>query len=102
MAWMSRCVMAVSWEVDGCGMDKWRQLVKAFVRLLNEIIERIKWEGEKVIYNVCECDIIIIRIVEDVKKELEFGNVIGFVFVRDLTYRGVGLMNVGACEEEVE
>ena len=77
-------------------------MVKAFVRLLNEIIKSVKWEGEKVVYYVGERDVIIVCIVEDIEKKLEFRNVVGFVFTRDLTYIRIRSMSVGTCEEEIE
>ena len=68
MTWVSRCIKAMLWEVNGCTVNEWRKLLKAFIRLLEEVVERIKRETEKVIYDVKERDIVIVCVIEDIEE----------------------------------
>ena len=55
-------------EVNGCTVNEWRELLNAFIRLLNEVVERVKRQTEKVVYDVSECDIVIVRVIENIKE----------------------------------
>ena len=68
---MGRCVKAVLWKVDGCVQDEGRESFKALMGLLDELIERVERKGEKVIYDVSECNVIIECVVEGINKVFE-------------------------------
>ena len=86
---MSRCVVAILGEIDGCGMHEWGNFVKAFGRLLDEMVEGIKGKSEKMVYDIRKRDIIIIRIVENVEKAFEVEDIISCICLRNFANSGV-------------
>ena len=65
---MSRGVTTILREFIGRVVNEWIKLFDAFVRLLTKVVKRVKRKGEEIVYDVSECDVVIVCTIENMKE----------------------------------